>query len=427
MRIYAKKTNIMIVERNYYLQKLLSKRHNGMIKVLTGMRRCGKSFLLFNLFVDHLKKEGIDDGHIIKVNLEDRRNKELRNPDKLLEYIDSLITDNNMYYILLDEVQMVNEFEDVLNSYLHISNADVYVTGSNAKFLSKDVITEFRGRGDEIRIHPFSFKEYCRSQDETKDREQLLEEYMLYGGLPQVALMKNNEEREDYLRNLFTHTYLKDIKERNSIQNDDDLEELVNILASSIGGLTNPLKIYNTFKTIKQNCISRDTIKSYLDYMQDAFLTERSVRYDIKGRKYIDTPSKYYFEDLGLRNARLNFRQVEKMHLMENLIYNELRLKGFAVDVGQVTINTKNADGKSERKYLEVDFVCNKGYERIYIQSAFAIPTEEKQEQEYNSLRQIKDNFQKVVIVGGLQPTYRNNNGILILNIYDFLMKENIV
>lgn len=241
----------MIVERNYYLQKLLSKRHNGMIKVLTGMRRCGKSFLLFNLFVDHLKKEGIDDGHIIKVNLEDRRNKELRNPDKLLEYIDSLITDNNMYYILLDEVQMVNEFEDVLNSYLHISNADVYVTGSNAKFLSKDVITEFRGRGDEIRIHPFSFKEYCRSQDETKDREQLLEEYMLYGGLPQVALMKNNEEREDYLRNLFTHTYLKDIKERNSIQNDDDLEELVNILASSIGGLTNPLKIYNTFKTIK--------------------------------------------------------------------------------------------------------------------------------------------------------------------------------
>lgn len=427
MRIYAKKTNIMIIERNYYLQKLLSKRHNGMIKVLTGMRRCGKSFLLFNLFVDHLKKEGIDDGHIIKVNLEDRRNKELRNPDKLLEYIDSLITDNNMYYILLDEVQMVNEFEDVLNSYLHISNADVYVTGSNAKFLSKDVITEFRGRGDEIRIHPFSFKEYCRSQDETKDREQLLEEYMLYGGLPQVALMKNNEEREDYLRNLFTHTYLKDIKERNSIQNNDDFEELVNILASSIGGLTNPLRIYNTFKTIKQNCISRDTIKSYLDYMQDAFLTERSVRYDIKGRKYIDTPSKYYFEDLGLRNARLNFRQVEKTHLMENLIYNELRLKGFAVDVGQVTINTKNADGKSERKYLEVDFVCNKGYERIYIQSAFALPTEEEQEQEYNSLRQIKDNFQKVVIVGGLQPTYRNNDGILILNIYDFLMKENIV
>ena len=241
----------MIVERNTYLQKLLSKRHNGMIKVLTGMRRCGKSFLLFNLFAEYLKEEGIDDSHIIKVNLEDRRNKNLRNPDKLLEHIDSLMTDNNMYYILLDEVQMVDEFEDVLNSYLHVQNADVYVTGSNAKFLSKDVITEFRGRGDEIRIHPFSFKEYCDSQHNVKDREQLLERFMLYGGLPQVVLMKNDEEREDYLRNLFTHTYLKDIKERNSIQNDDDLEELVNILASSIGGLTNPLKIHNTFKSIK--------------------------------------------------------------------------------------------------------------------------------------------------------------------------------
>lgn len=427
MRNYAKITNIMIVERNTYLQKLLSKRHNGMIKVLTGMRRCGKSFLLFNLFAEYLKEEGIDDSHIIKVNLEDRRNKNLRNPDKLLEHIDSLMTDNNMYYILLDEVQMVNEFEDVLNSYLHVQNADVYVTGSNAKFLSKDVITEFRGRGDEIRIHPFSFKEYCDSQHNVKDREQLLERFMLYGGLPQVVLMKNDEEREDYLRNLFTHTYLKDIKERNSIQNDDDLEELVNILASSIGGLTNPLKIHNTFKSIKQNCISRDTIKSYLDYMQDAFLTERSLRYDIKGRKYIDTPSKYYFEDLGLRNARLNFRQSEKTHLMENLIYNELRLRGFAVDVGQVTINTKNADGKSERKHLEVDFVCNKGYERIYIQSAFALLTEEKQEQEFNSLRRIKDNFQKIVIMGGLQPTYKNNDGILILNIYDFLMNDNIM
>ncbi len=427
MRNYAKITNIMIVERNTYLQKLLSKRHNGMIKVLTGMRRCGKSFLLFNLFAEYLKEEGIDDSHIIKVNLEDRRNKNLRNPDKLLEHIDSLMTDNNMYYILLDEVQMVDEFEDVLNSYLHVQNADVYVTGSNAKFLSKDVITEFRGRGDEIRIHPFSFKEYCDSQHNVKDREQLLERFMLYGGLPQVVLMKNDEEREDYLRNLFTHTYLKDIKERNSIQNDDDLEELVNILASSIGGLTNPLKIHNTFKSIKRNCISRDTIKSYMDYMQDAFLTERSLRYDIKGRKYIDTPSKYYFEDLGLRNARLNFRQSEKTHLMENLIYNELRLRGFAVDVGQVTINTKNSDGKSERKHLEVDFVCNKGYERIYIQSAFALLTEEKQEQEFNSLRRIKDNFQKIVIMGGLQPTYKNNDGILILNIYDFLMNDNIM
>lgn len=427
MRIYAKITNNMIIERNYYLQKLLAKRHNGMIKVLTGARRCGKSFLLFNIFVDVLEKEGVDEKHIIKINLEDRRNKELRNPDNLLKYIDSSLIDDKMHYILLDEVQMVDEFEDVLNSYLHVSNADVYVTGSNAKLLSKDVITEFRGRGDEIRIHPLSFREYVSSQNKQKDREQLLADYMLYGGLPQVATMDSNEEREEYLRNLFAHTYIKDIKERNAIHNDDDLEELIDVMASSIGGLTNPIKIYNTFKTIKQSCISRDTIKKYLDYLQDSFLVERSIRYDIKGRKYIDTPSKYYFEDLGLRNARLNFRQSEKTHLMENLIYNELRLRGFAVDVGQVTLNTKNAEGKSERKYLEVDFVCNKGYERIYIQSAFALPTEEKQEQEFNSLRQIKDSFQKIVIVGGLQPTYRNDEGILILNVYDFLMKENII
>lgn len=417
----------MIIERNYYLQKLLAKRHNGMIKVLTGARRCGKSFLLFNIFVDALEKEGVDEKHIIKINLEDRRNKELRNPDNLLKYIDSSLIDDKMHYILLDEVQMVDEFEDVLNSYLHVPNADVYVTGSNAKLLSKDVITEFRGRGDEIRIHPLSFREYVSSQNKQKDREQLLADYMLYGGLPQVATMDSNEEREEYLRNLFAHTYIKDIKERNAIHNDDDLEELIDVMASSIGGLTNPIKIYNTFKTIKQSCISRDTIKKYLDYLQDSFLVERSIRYDIKGRKYIDTPSKYYFEDLGLRNARLNFRQSEKTHLMENLIYNELRLRGFAVDVGQVTLNTKNAEGKSERKYLEVDFVCNKGYERIYIQSAFALPTEEKQEQEFNSLRQIKDSFQKIVIVGGLQPTYRNDEGILILNVYDFLMKENII
>lgn len=416
----------MIIERNLYLDKLLSHRHNGMIKVVTGMRRCGKSYLLFNLFVDALNKEGVDDKHIIKINLEDRRNKELRNPDTLLKYIDSMLIDENMYYILLDEVQMVSEFEDVLNSYLHVSNADVYVTGSNARFLSKDVITEFRGRGDEIRIHPLSFKEYCGSQNKTKDINQLLADYMLYGGLPQAAIMEERKEREKYLSNLFTHTYLKDIKERNAIHHDDDLEELISILSSSIGGLTNPLKLSNAFKTVKHSDISKDTVKKYLDYMQDAFLIERSVRYDIKGRKYIATPAKYYFEDLGLRNARLNFRQSEKTHLMENLIYNELRLRGYSVDVGMVMLNTKNNEGKSERKQLEVDFVCNKGYDRIYVQSAFDLPSEEKQEQEFRSLKQIKDNFQKVVIVGGFQPTYRNDDGILILNIYDFLMKEDL-
>lgn len=337
-----------------------------------------------------------------------------------------MLIDENMYYILLDEVQMVSEFEDVLNSYLHVSNADVYVTGSNARFLSKDVITEFRGRGDEIRIHPLSFKEYCGSQNKTKDINQLLADYMLYGGLPQAAIMEERKEREKYLSNLFTHTYLKDIKERNAIHHDDDLEELISILSSSIGGLTNPLKLSNVFKTVKHSDISKDTVKKYLDYMQDAFLIERSVRYDIKGRKYIATPAKYYFEDLGLRNARLNFRQSEKTHLMENLIYNELRLRGYSVDVGMVMLNTKNNEGKSERKQLEVDFVCNKGYDRIYVQSAFDLPSEEKQEQEFRSLKQIKDNFQKVVIVGGFQPTYRNDDGILILNIYDFLMKEDL-
>ena len=416
----------MIIERNLYLDKLLSHRHNGMIKVVTGMRRCGKSYLLFNLFVDALNKEGVDDKHIIKINLEDRRNKELRKPDTLLKYIDSMLIDENMYYILLDEVQMVSEFEDVLNSYLHVSNADVYVTGSNARFLSKDVITEFRGRGDEIRIHPLSFKEYCGSQNKTKDINQLLTDYMLYGGLPQAAIMEERKEREKYLSNLFTYTYLKDIKECNAIHHDDDLEELISILSSSIGGLTNPLKLSNAFKTVKHSDISKDTIKKYLDYMQDAFLIERSVRYDIKGRKYIATPAKYYFEDLGLRNARLNFRQSEKTHLMENLIYNELRLRGYSVDVGMVMLNTKNEEGKSERKQLEVDFVCNKGYDRIYVQSAFDLSSEEKQEQEFRSLKQIKDNFQKVVIVGGFQPTYRNDDGILILNIYDFLMKEDL-
>ena len=313
-----------------------------MIKILTGARRCGKSFLLFNLFVDALKKDGIDEKHIVKINLEDRRNKELRNPDNLLKHIDSSLIDDKMHYILLDEVQMVDEFEDVLNSYLHVPNADVYVTGSNAKLLSKDIITEFRGRGDEIRIHPLSFREYISSQNKQKDKEQLLADYMLYGGLPQIATMNSNEEREEYLHNLFIHTYIKDIKDRNNINHDDDLEELINTMASSIGGLTNPIKLYNTFKTIKKSSISRDTIKKYLDYLQDAFLIERSVRYDIKGKKYIDTPSKYYFEDLGLRNARLNFRQAEKTHLMENLIYNELRLRGFIFNLPLHYLQKKN-------------------------------------------------------------------------------------
>lgn len=415
----------MEIKRDLYLQKLLNSRNNGMIKVITGMRRSGKSYLLFNLFADTLSKEGVPADHIITVNLEDRRNSQLRNPDNLLQYIDAQIVDKGMYYILLDEIQMVNEFEDVLNSYLHIKNADVFVTGSNAKFLSKDVITEFRGRGQSIMVHPLNYAEFmsARQHSSSYDMSQLLE-YMQYGGLPKVVTTDDENEKKEYLQSLFVQTYLRDIKERYSIQSDHDLEELIDVIASGIGTLTNPHKIQNTFRSVKQSSITQDTIKNYLDYMQDAFIINKSVRYDIKGRHYIDTPAKYYFEDLGLRNARLHFRQTEETHLMENLIFNELRIRGYSVDVGQLTIFGKDAEGKSERRQLEVDFVCNKGYERLYIQSAFSLPTPEKQQQEFNSLKRIKDSFQKIVIVGGMQPTYRNDDGILILNVFDFLLNK---
>ena len=413
----------MEIKRDFYLQELLQSRHNGMIKVITGLRRSGKSYLLFNLFADALVHEGVADNHIIKINLEDRRNNELRDPDNLLHHIDSLLVDDQMYYILLDEVQMVREFEDVLNSYLSVKNADVYVTGSNAKFLSKDIITEFRGRGWGVHVHPLSFEEYM-SVHSTSDMTRALMDYMQYGGLPRVALMQDENEKKTYLQDLLLHTYLRNIKEHNGILLDSDLEELIDVIASNIGSLTNPLKIQNTFKSVKQSSITQDTIKKYLDYMQDAFLIEKAVRYDIKGRKYIDTPAKYYFEDLGLRNARLNFRQIEQTHLMENLIYNELRLRGYSVDVGQVTMYKRNEEGKTERKHLEVDFVCNKGYDRVYIQSALNLDGDSKEEQELASLKHINDNFQKVVIVGGMQPTYRNNDGILVLNIFDFLQNK---
>lgn len=415
----------MEIKRDLYLQKLLNSRNNGMIKVITGMRRSGKSYLLFNLFADALSKEGVPADHIITVNLEDRRNSQLRNPDNLLQYIDAQIVDKGKYYILLDEIQMVNEFEDVLNSYLHINNADVFVTGSNAKFLSKDVITEFRGRGQSIMVHPLNYAEFVSTRQHSSSYDMsLLLEYMQYGGLPKVATTDDENEKKEYLQSLFVQTYLRDIKERYSIQLDHDLEELIDVIASGIGTLTNPHKIQNTFRSVKQSSITQDTIKNYLDYMQDAFIINKSVRYDIKGRHYIDTPAKYYFEDLGLRNARLQFRQTEETHLMENLIFNELRIRGYSVDVGQLTIFGKDSEGKSERRQLEVDFVCNKGYERLYIQSAFSLPTPEKQQQEFNSLKRINDSFQKIVIVGGMQPTYRNDDGILILNVFDFLLNK---
>lgn len=413
----------MVIKRDLYLKRLLNSRNNGMIKVITGMRRSGKSYLLFNLFADALTSEGVPPDHIVKINLEDRRNSRLRDPDNLLEYIDAQLVDENMHYILLDEIQLVKEFEDVLNSYLHIKNADVFVTGSNAKFLSKDVITEFRGRGQSIMVHPLNYAEFMSTKTHTSTYDMnLLLEYMQYGGLPKVVTTSDESEKKQYLQTLFVQTYLRDIKERYSIQLDHDLEELIDVIASGIGTLTNPHKIHNTFRSVKQSSITQDTIKNYLDFMQDAFIINKAVRYDIKGRRYIDTPAKYFFEDLGLRNARLHFRQTEETHLMENLIFNELRIRGYSVDVGQLTIFNRNADGKSERKQLEVDFVCNKGYERVYIQSAFALPTVEKQQQELNSLKRISDSFQKVVIVGGMQPTYRNDDGILILNIFDFLM-----
>lgn len=383
------------------------------------MRRCGKSYLLFTLFKNYLIKQGVKEDHIIGVSLENRLNKSLRDPDALLQYIDSRLSSDGQYYVMLDEVQMVSEFEDVLNSFLSISNVDVFVTGSNAKFLSKDVITEFRGRGDEIHVRPLTFREVADFRDDYS--QNMIREYMLYGGLPQVVLENDVNKKVSYLEQQMEHTYLRDIKERYEVRQDSDLSELVDIMASCVGGLTNPPKIADTFKSVKHSSISVDTIRLYLEYMEDAFVLERVTRYDIKGRKYIDSPFKYYFEDLGLRNARLGFRQVEPTHMMENMLYNELRAIGMKVDVGQVFTEVKIEDGSRQRKTLEIDFVCNRGYERVYIQSAYAMETEEKRDQELTSLRKLRDGFRRIVIVNGLQPTYMNEEGVYIINLMDFL------
>lgn len=383
------------------------------------MRRCGKSYLLFTLFKNYLIKQGVKEDHIIGVNLENRLNKSLRDPDALLHYIDSRLSSDGQYYVMLDEVQMVSEFEDVLNSFLSISNVDVFVTGSNAKFLSKDVITEFRGRGDEIHVRPLTFREVADFRDDYS--QDMIREYMLYGGLPQVVLENDVNKKVSYLEQQMEHTYLRDIKERYEVRQDSDLSELVDIMASCVGGLTNPPKIADTFKSVKHSSISVDTIRLYLEYMEDAFVLERVTRYDIKGRKYIDSPFKYYFEDLGLRNARLGFRQVEPTHMMENMLYNELRAIGMKVDVGQVFTEVKSEEGSRKRKTLEIDFVCNRCYERVYIQSAYAMETEEKRDQELTSLRKLRDGFRRIVIVNGLQPTYMNEEGVYIINLMDFL------
>ena len=409
----------MHINRDLYLDKLVHAIGNQMIKVVTGMRRCGKSYLLFTIFHDYLMEHDVDENHIIEVDLENRLNKGLRNPDALLEYLFSRITDKEHYYILLDEVQQVSEFEDVLNSFLKVENVDVFVTGSNAKFLSKDVITEFRGRGDEIRINPLSFKEF--SDFRHGEPLKMLREYLLYGGLPQVVIESDEMKKVEYLKKQLTHTYLKDIRERYGIQHDDDLNELVSIIASTVGSMTNPTNLANTFKSEKKSRISRDTIAKYLECMEDAFMIERSVRYDIRGKRYIDTPYKYYFGDIGLRNARINFRQNDDGHLMENMLYNELRILGYSVDVGQVITEQKDAEGNRKRVTFEVDFVCNRGYNRVYIQSAYEMGNADKVRQEINSLKRLTDSFRRIVITGPLQPTMVDENGIMFVNIFDFL------
>ena len=412
----------MEIKRDLYLTKLINRMNNGLIKVVTGIRRCGKSYLLFELFYNYLKAQGVEDSHIIKLALDDRKNKKYRDPDVLCDFVHEQIADDKQYYILLDEVQFVGEFEDVLNSFLHIKNADTYVTGSNAKFLSKDIITEFRGRGDEIHISPLSFKEFYSAYNGSK--EDAWKEYCLYGGLPKVLEYKTDEDKVAYLKNIFEETYLTDIKDRHKIRNDAELNELLDILSSSVGSLTNSKKLSDTFKSVKQVSLHPDTINNYLEYFVDSYLISQSKRYDIKGKKYINTPSKYYFTDIGLRNARLYFRQFEETHIMENVIYNELKIMGFNVDVGVVDYR-KDIDGKSVRVQAEVDFVCNKADRRYYIQSAISIPDREKMLQEQNSLTRINDSFKKIIIVKDAIKTHYNDDGVLILNLFDFLLEEN--
>ena len=414
----------MVIKRDLYLKKLISSKNNGFIKIITGLRRSGKSYLLTVLFSSWLKEnEGVDEDHIIAINLEDRRNKKLRDPDLLLDYIDGKIHDDAMYYVIIDEIQLVPEFEDVLNSYIGMNNVDVYVTGSNARFLSKDVITTFRGRGEEIRVYPLSFAEYLQTTD--MSLPLAFGNYMLYGGMPQVVLETDEKKKRALLKSLFANTYVKDIIERYKIRNPEALDETLNILASGIGSLTNPGKLTNTFDSVKHEKISRPTMAAYLEYICDSFIAERADRFDIKGKAYIDSSYKYYFTDCGLRNARLNFRQVEFSHLMENIIYNELKIRGFSVDVGVVPVQRVDSEGHRKRSNLEVDFVCNEGSRRYYIQSAYRMPDEEKIRQEESSLRNINDSFKKIIIIGEESPILRMESGVTIISIYDFLLNKN--
>lgn len=410
----------MVVKRDIYLNKLISKRHNGLIKVITGVRRCGKSYLLFHLFKEHLLSEGVDKGHIIEIAFDAFENKQFQDPYVLMPYLKEQIADDGMYYVLLDEVQLLGEFEAVLNSLIRMENVDVYVTGSNARFLSKDVITEFRGRGDEIHMFPLSFSEFMSVYPGAK--QDGWNEYMLYGGLPLILRFEKPEEKIAFLKSLFEETYISDIVGRHKIRNRAELEELLNILSSAIGSLTNPTKLSATFKSVKQKTISKVTITKYIEYLCDAFLINSAMRYDIKGKKYIDTPVKYYFTDMGLRNARLNFRQLEETHTMENIIFNELKIRGFNVDIGVVVVNGSGKDGSSVRRQYEIDFVCNKGSKRYYIQSAYAIPDQAKMEQEQRSLMLTGDAFKKIIITKDTAASYYNGSGVLIMSVFDFLL-----
>ena len=413
----------MEIKRNRYLNTLISKKHNGLIKVITGMRRCGKSYLLFTLFKEHLLSDGIDENHIIEIAFDAFENKKYRDPDVLYPYLKEQIKDDAMYYILLDEVQLLGEFESILNSLIRMKNVDVYVTGSNARFLSKDVITEFRGRGDEVHMYPLSFAEFMSVYPGTK--QDGWNEYMLYGGIPLVLEFTTPDQKIAFLKSLFEETYISDIVGRHNILNKAELEELLNILSSAIGSLTNPQKLSATFQTVKKKKISNSTIKRYIDYLCDSFLIDSAIRYDVKGKKYIDTPVKYYFTDMGLRNARLNFRQIEETHSMENIIFNELKMRGFNVDVGVIMQYETNEKGTNIRKQLEIDFVCNQGSKRYYIQSAYAIPDQAKMEQEQRSLMLTGDFFKRMIITKDTPAPYYNESGVLIMNVYDFLLNEN--
>ncbi|MBQ3033019.1 MAG: ATP-binding protein [Deferribacterales bacterium] len=429
----------MEIRRDFYLNKLIKRKNNGLIKIITGIRRCGKSYLLNNIFYNHLLQSGVEADHIIRFAFDSADDlyligenliqitKEKRgvNPEKFMSYIRSKVVSHGMYYLLLDEVQLMDCFESVLNGYLRKDNMDVFVTGSNAKFLSKDIATEFAGRGDDVHMYPLSFAEFMSVYK--GDKYMGLSEYMLYGGIPFVVLREDVRDKAATLQRLFSEIYIKDIFKRNRIKNISELEDLLNILSSAIGSLTNPEKLKNTFKTVKKSKITSKTIKKYIDCFEDSFLIESSQRYDIKGKAYIETPKKYYFSDCGLRNAVINFRQFEQTHPMENVIYNELRMRGYSVDVGVVTVAEKDRDGKVNRKQLEVDFVCNLGSSRYYIQSAYSLPDEGKRTQEVRPFRKIDDSFKKIIITKDIVQPYYDDYGILTVNIYDFLLDPQLL